>query len=55
MTTIERILVTRDELSSQEAKEVLTELRERFNEGEDPDELLYEIGLEPDYLFELIY
>lgn len=35
------------------AKEVLEEMRERVNDGEDPEEVLFEEGLEPDYIFDL--
>lgn len=37
-----------------EAKEIIKEMRERVYEGENPEEILYEIGLEPDYVFDLI-
>ncbi len=37
-----------------EAKEIIKEMRQRVYEGEDPEEILYEIGLEPDYVFDLI-
>lgn len=48
-----RILVERDNMSEKEASEVVNELSERMMEGEDPEELLYEIGLEPDYIDDL--
>lgn len=55
MTEIERILITRDEMTPEEAKETLEQLRQCVIDGEDPEELLYnELGLEPDYIFDLI-
>lgn len=40
--------------SKEEALEVFKEMREQVREGYDPEELLYEIGLEPDYIFGLL-
>jgi uncharacterized protein (DUF433 family) len=37
-----------------EAKEVIKEMKERFNDGEDPEEILREYGLEPDYIFDIL-
>jgi hypothetical protein len=49
------VLVKRDGLSPREARELLSELRNRVLDGEDPEEiLLEELGLEPDYVFDLI-
>lgn len=41
-------------LSKKEAAKELMNMRNRVLEGEDPEDLLYEIGLEPDYVFALI-
>ena len=38
-----------------EAREILKEMRARVMDGEDPEEVLYEEGLEPDYVFDLLY
>ena len=54
MNQIATILRRRDGLSVEEAQETVKEMRERVRQGEDPEELLYELGLEPDYLWELI-
>jgi anthranilate phosphoribosyltransferase len=48
-------LMERDDLTQKEAQELINEMNERMHEGEDPEELLYEIGLEPDYVFDLIF
>ena len=37
-----------------EAKEILYEMIEMVHAGVDPEEVLFEYGLEPDYLFEII-
>lgn len=55
MTTIEKVLIQRDNYSREEAREALKDARQRVSEGEDPEEILYEeFGLEPDYIFDLI-
>ena len=49
------ILIRRDGLSRSDAVEIINELRARVAEGEDPKELLHdELGLEPDYIWELL-
>jgi len=47
-------LKTGFDLSTKEAKEQIAEWRELILLGEDPEELLHEFGLEPDYVFDLI-
>jgi predicted nucleic acid-binding protein len=37
-----------------DARRWFDELREQVAQGEDPEELLHEIGLEPDYVFALL-
>lgn len=49
-----KIFMERDDMTEQEAKELIEELKERVADGEDPEEVLYDEGLEPDYIFELI-
>lgn len=46
--------MTRDEMSHQEAIELLQEMRQQVTAGEDPEEVLYENGLEPDYIYNLL-
>jgi len=55
LETLHQILVTRDGLTEEEAKEEIKIMKNRVMNGEDPEEILYELGLEPDYVFELIY
>lgn len=49
------ILVRRDQLSPELAREMLKQARLEVAEGRDPEEVLYEdFGLEPDYIWALI-
>ncbi len=53
--TIKQILMRRDDMSAEEADELIADARERVAAGEDPEEVLREeFGLEPDYFWELI-
>lgn len=49
-----KIFMKRDSLTEKEAKALVREMRERVWEGENPEEVLYDEGLEPDYIFDLI-
>ena len=42
------------DMNESEANALIEEMKEQVNDGEDPEELLYEIGLEPDYVLDLI-
>jgi hypothetical protein len=37
-----------------EALEVINEMRQRVMDGEDPEEILFEEGLEPDYIMDIL-
>ena len=54
MNEIVKILMRRDEMSEEEAMETYAEAREAIADGEDPEEVLYDLGLEIDYIFDLI-
>jgi len=54
MTELKRVLMNRDELTSDEADEQIAEMSGQINDGENPEDVLYDIGLEPDYIFDLI-
>jgi hypothetical protein len=54
MSDLHVALMNREGISFTEADEIVNEMKERFQEGEDPEELLYEQGLEPDYFFDLL-
>ena len=53
MDLLNALMISQD-LTKEEAQNLISELRERVFEGEDPEELLYYEGLEPDYVFDLI-
>jgi hypothetical protein len=45
----------RDNMTRPEAEKFLNSLREEILAGEDPEEILYnDLGLEPDYIFDLL-
>ena len=52
---IVKILMERDDMLRDEAEELVDELKGRVYAGENPEDLLQdELGLEPDYLYDLI-
>lgn len=52
---LKRVLMKRDELTSEEADDVIADMRRQVLAGADPEEVLYsEVGLEPDYVFDLL-
>lgn len=56
MESLKEVLMGRDGLTSHEADQMIDEARSRVYEGEDPEEILMdEFGLEPDYIFDLVY
>lgn len=55
MQTILQVLMERDDLTEVEAQERINDCKEMIAEGEDPEEVLMdELGLEPDYIFDLL-
>jgi len=48
------IFMNRDELTRDEAEDFVSELKERVADGENPEEVLYDEGLEPDYIFDIM-
>ncbi len=54
MSELKRVLMKRDDLTSEEADSIISEMMERVMEGEDPEEVLYDEGLEPDYILDII-
>lgn len=54
MTLVEALIRSEYVETVEEAQEVISEMRERMFNGEDPDDLLYEVGLEPDYVMDLL-
>jgi hypothetical protein len=54
MESLKEVLIRRDKMTSENADDLINEMKSRMYEGENPEELLYEIGLEPDYIFDLL-
>jgi hypothetical protein len=54
MTELLLALMHRNNLHLDDAKEIINEIKSRISEGENPEDLLFEIGFEPDYVFDLI-
>ena len=56
METIKQILMRRDEMTSEDADEMIEAAKREFREeGGDPEEIIAEwFGLEPDYAWELL-
>ena len=55
MNKVVEILMKRDGMTEEEAKDLVKECREMIYDGEDPTDVLeYEVGLEPDYIFDII-
>lgn len=55
MNELKQILMERDGLTEIEAEDILNDLGDLVLAGENPEELLLdELGLEPDYLFDLM-
>ena len=55
MTLIQALIRSEQAETADEAQKIVSEMRERvINNNEDPEEILYEYGLEPDYVFDLL-
>ena len=55
LETLKEILIRRDGMTEAEANELIQEARASVEDGADPEEvLLFEFGLEPNYIFDLI-
>lgn len=55
MRSLQSVLMHRDDMSASEAQETIAELRRRVYAGENPEEILHsELGLEPDYIFDIL-
>jgi len=53
--TLLEVLMRRDQMTKEDAQELIDDARERIAEGEDPEQILYyDFRLEPDYIFDLL-
>lgn len=48
-----KVFMNRDDMEYPEALDLWQEMSQACRNGEDPEEVLYENGLEPDYIFAL--
>jgi hypothetical protein len=46
--------MNRDNVSVLEADELIELLKQQVREGENPEDVLFEEGFEPDYIFDII-
>ena len=50
-----RVLMERDSITEDDANELIQEMKDLVLDGEDPEEvLLNHVGLEPDYIFDIM-
>lgn len=49
------ILMERDRLTEQDAIEQVRECRDAMLESGDEDEIMYHLGLEPDYIMDVLF
>jgi hypothetical protein len=54
MESLKEVLMQRDNMTADEADELINDCKERVFGGEDPEEVLYELGIEPDYIFDIL-
>jgi len=47
-------IMNREDCTQEEAEEVIREMKERVRDGEDPEEVLFDEGFEPDYIFDIL-
>ena len=55
MTELHIAIMNREGISFTEANEVINEMKTRIREGENPENVLFDEGFEPDYVFDLIW
>lgn len=51
---LETALMRQGDLDQEEAHAILCEARADVAHGADPEEVLWDLGLEPDYIFDLL-
>ena len=55
ITDLHKAIMSSREISFEEADDLVAEMKERYKDGEDPEEVLFSEGYEPDYLFDLLF
>lgn len=54
MSELTKALMNRDDLTLKEALLVVQDMQKRILAGENPEEVLFDEGFEPDYIFDVI-
>lgn len=54
MNQLVKVIARREEVPVSEALEMVKDMASEVNEGADPEEVLHDWGLEPDYVFDLL-
>lgn len=54
MNLINALVNSEQAENREDAEEIIKEMKNRVLDGEDPEEILYEYGLEPDYVFDIL-
>jgi len=55
MESLKQVLMRRDNMTEDEAVQLINEGKKEVEEGNDPEEVLFDLfGLEPDYIFDLL-
>lgn len=54
MSELIEVLMHRDGITKEEAEACVREMQADVESGGDPEEVLYDYGLEPDYIFDLL-
>jgi hypothetical protein len=51
---LKNYLLGRGDLTEEEVDELIEEMRDRVADGEDPEDVLYDEGIEPDFVFDIL-
>jgi hypothetical protein len=54
MSELKSIFMNRDGMTSEEADARIEEMRDKVMDGADPEEILNDEGLEPDYILDIL-
>jgi len=55
MSELHIAIMQRDDVSFQEADNLVNEMKEQLKEGDFPEDVLFEFGFEPDYVMDLLF
>ena len=48
-------IMNREDCTQEEAEALIRDMKDRVKDGEDPEEVLFDEGFEPDYIFDILY